>query len=103
MSMCVLGMAGEFRKKGVAVNALWPKTTIATAAIQHIVGGAQMMKTSRRPQIVADAAHWIFTQPARECSGNFFIDEEVLRGAGVDDFDIYAVTPGGPLTPDFFL
>ncbi|MEC7984627.1 MAG: NAD(P)-dependent oxidoreductase [Myxococcota bacterium] len=103
MSMCVLGMAGEFRKKGVAVNALWPKTTIATAAIQHIVGGKQMMKTSRTPDIVADAAHWIFTQPARDYTGNFFIDEDVLRKAGVEDFESYAVTPGGPLTPDFFL
>ncbi|MAA79151.1 MAG: short chain dehydrogenase [Deltaproteobacteria bacterium] len=103
MSMCVLGMAGEFRKKGVAVNALWPKTTIATAAIRNVVGGDAMMKTSRKPSIIADAAHAIFCQPSRSCTGNFFIDEDVLRDAGVTDMDQYAVTPGGPLTPDFFI
>jgi citronellol/citronellal dehydrogenase len=103
MSMCVLGMAGEFRKKGVAVNALWPKTTIATAAIKNLLGGEMMMKTSRLPSIMGDAAHWIFNQPSRECTGNFFVDEEVMLGAGVTDLDAYAVTPGGPLTPDFFL
>jgi citronellol/citronellal dehydrogenase len=103
MSMCVLGMAGEFRRKGVAVNALWPKTTIATAAIKNMVGGEPMMKTSRKPSIMADAAHHIFTQSARSCTGNFFIDEDVLRDAGVTDFEPYAMTPGGPLTPDFFI
>lgn len=103
MSMCVLGMAGEFRKQGVAVNALWPQTTIATAAIKNIVGGEQMMSTSRKPSIMADAAHYIFCQDSRGCTGNFFIDEEVLREAGVTDFDVYAVNPGGPLTPDFFI
>lgn len=103
MSMCVLGMAGEFRSKGVGVNALWPKTTIATAAIKNVLGGSAMMKTSRKPSIMGDAAHWIFTQPSKDVNGNFFIDEEVLLNAGVEDLDQYAVTPGGPLTPDFFI
>ena len=103
MSMCVLGMAGEFRRKGVGVNALWPKTTIATAAIKNVLGGDAMMKTSRKPSIMGDAAHWILTQPASETNGNFFIDEEVLINAGWTDLEQYAVTPGGPLTPDFFI
>lgn len=103
MSMCVLGMAGEFRSKGVGVNALWPKTTIATAAIKNMLGGDSMMKTSRKPSIMADAAHWILTQDAKGCNGNFFIDEAVLSGAGVTNFDHYSVVPGATLTPDFFL
>ena len=103
MSMCVLGMAGEFRHKGFGVNALWPKTTIATAAIKNMLGGEQMMKTSRKPSIMADAAHWILTQPASDTNGNFFIDEDVLRESGINDFEHYAVVPGAPLTPDFFI
>lgn len=103
MSMCVLGMAGEFRRQGVAVNALWPKTTIATAAIRNLLGGEQMCATSRKPSIMADAAHWVLTQPSRDLTGQFLVDEEVLQKAGVTDFSDYAVTPGGPLTPDFFL
>ena len=99
---CVLGMAAEFEGK-VAVNALWPKTTIATAAIRNVVGGDAMMKTSRKPSIMADAAYEIFCQSSRTCTGNFFIDEDVLLDAGVTDLDQYAVTPGGPLTPDFFI
>lgn len=103
MSMCVLGMAGEFRKKGVGVNALWPRTTIATAAIKNIVGGEEMMKRSRTPEIMADAAHWILTQDAKECTGNFFIDEDLLRESGVTDFENYSVVPGAELFPDFFI
>lgn len=103
MSLCVLGMAGEFRGRGVAVNALWPKTTIATAAIENVVGGQEMMRTSRLPTIMADAAHWILSRNAKSCTGNFFIDEDVLREAGITDFDQYAVEPGQRLTPDFFL
>lgn len=79
MSLCVLGLAAEFRNEGVAVNALWPRTTIATAAIRNVVGGEQMMTRSRHPEIVADAAHAILTRDARRCTGNFFIDEDVLR------------------------
>jgi citronellol/citronellal dehydrogenase len=103
MSLCVLGMAGEFRSQGVAVNALWPKTTIATAAVRNLLGGEQMVSTSRLPAIMADAAHWVLSQPSRELTGQFLIDEEVLGRAGVTDFEPYAVTPGGPLTPDFFV
>ncbi|HEY8375976.1 MAG TPA: NAD(P)-dependent oxidoreductase, partial [Nannocystis sp.] len=102
MSMCVLGMAAEFEDDGIAVNALWPRTTIATAAV-NMLGGEMMMSASRKPDIMADAAHHILTRPSRECTGNFFIDEDLLRRAGVTDFDKYAVTPGAELIPDFFL
>jgi citronellol/citronellal dehydrogenase len=103
MSLCVLGMAGEFRERGVAVNALWPKTVIATAAVQNLLGGSDVVNRSRKPEIMADAAHAILTRNSRECSGNFFVDEDVLRETGVADFDKYAVTPGSDLIPDFFV
>lgn len=102
MSMCVLGMAGEFKDQGVAVNALWPKTAIDTAAIRMLAGEAGS-KSARKPSIMADAAHWILTRPSKEVSGKFFIDEEVLRGAGVTDLTTYAVEPGHDLMPDFFI
>ena len=101
MSMCVLGMAEEFREAGIAVNALWPKTIIATAALQMIPGIDPTR--GRKPEIMADAAHWILTQPARACNGNFFIDEEVLRKAGVTDLRQYAIDPSKDLLPDLFL
>ncbi|MCA9652576.1 MAG: NAD(P)-dependent oxidoreductase [Myxococcales bacterium] len=101
MSMCVLGMADEFKGK-VAFNALWPRTTIATAAIE-MIGGDPMMKRSRTPEIMADAAHAIFCRPHAEHTGNFFIDEDVLRQEGVTDLDHYAVDPSQPLAPDFFI
>jgi citronellol/citronellal dehydrogenase len=101
MSMCVLGMAEEFKPLGIAVNALWPRTVIATAALQ-IIPGANAER-GRTPEIVADAAHWILTQDSRVTSGNFFIDDEVLAGAGVTDLSGYAMTPGEPLQMDFFL
>jgi citronellol/citronellal dehydrogenase len=101
MSMCVLGMAEEFRAAGIAVNALWPKTIIATAALQMLPGIDPAR--GRKPEIMADAAHWILTQPARACSGNFFIDEEVLRKAGVTDLRRYAVDPSKDLLLDLFL
>lgn len=103
MSLCVLGLAEEWRPHGIAVNALWPRTIIATAAVQNLLGGTAAMERARRPEIVADAAWRILTQPSRACTGNFFIDEEVLRGAGVRDFEGYAVTPGAGLIPDLFL
>ena len=103
MSLCVLGMSDEFKKQGVAVNALWPKTVIATAAVRNLLGGLETEKRSRKPEIMADAAHLILTRNSRECTGNFFIDEEVLRDAGVTDFDNYAITPGSDLIPDFFV
>ena len=93
MSMCVLGMSEEFRSEGIAVNALWPRTTIATAAIEFNFPGA-VLAASRHPAIVADAARHILTRNSRECSGNFFVDEEVLRAAGIEDFSRYAVSPG---------
>ena len=103
MSMCVLGMSPEFASKGLAVNALWPRTSIATAAVRNLLGGEAMIKQSRKPEIMADAAHAILTRPSKECTGNFFIDDEVLREAGVEDLDVYAVEPGAKLVTDFFL
>jgi citronellol/citronellal dehydrogenase len=102
MSMCVLGMAAEFAEDGIAVNALWPRTTIATAAV-NMLGGEMMMSVSRKPDIMADAAYHILTRPSRACTGNFFIDEDLLRSAGVTDLEHYSVTPGGELAPDFFV
>jgi citronellol/citronellal dehydrogenase len=103
MSLCVLGMAGEFRSQGVAVNALWPRTVIATAAVQNLLGGDEVMKGSRSPDIMGDAAHVILTRPSRECTGNFFVDDEVLRSAGVTDLSKYQSVPGAELIPDFFV
>lgn len=101
MSLCVLGMSEEFRGAGVAVNALWPKTAIATAALAMIPGVEP--RFCRKPAILADAAHAILVRDSRACTGNFFIDEEVLSSEGVTDFTPYAVEPGQPLLPDFFL
>jgi len=103
MSMCVLGMAGELRKYGIAVNALWPRTTIATAAVQNLLGGDQVIKGSRKPEIMGDAAYAILTKPAKEVTGKFFIDDEVMAAEGVTDLTKYAVSPGSPLFPDFFV
>jgi len=103
MSLCVLGMAEELRPDGIAVNALWPRTTIATAAVQNLLGGDAVTAMSRIPEIMGHAALAILERGSRTCTGNFFIDEAVLREEGVTDFERYAVTPGGPLAPDFFL
>ena len=103
MSLCVLGFAGEFRDRGVAVNALWPRTTIATAAISNIVGGEDMMRASRKPDIMADAAYAIFTKPSREFTGNFCIDDTFLAAEGVTDFDKYRIDSTAKLQPDFFV
>jgi citronellol/citronellal dehydrogenase len=105
MSMCVLGMAGEFRKQGVAFNALWPKTAIATAAVQNLLGGDESIRRCRKPSIMADAAHWIFSQNSRACTGNFFIDENVLQNAGITDLSDYKYTDiaDEELMPDFFV
>lgn len=102
MSLCALGMAREFAGDGIAVNCLWPRTTIATAAIAFNFP-EEVLRASRKPEIVADAAYQIFIRNSRECSGNFFIDEEVLSMAGVTDFEIYSVTPNTPLFNDLFL
>ncbi len=102
MSMCTLGMAREFANDGIACNSLWPRTTIATAAIENNFPEA-VLNSSRQPAIVADAAHAILLRDSKTCSGNFFIDEEVLRAEGVTDFDSYAVKPGAALYADIFL
>ncbi len=103
MSMCTLGMAEEFRRDGIAVNSLWPETAIATAAVKNLLGGDEMIKGSRLPRIVADAAYWVLTQPAADCTGNFFLDTQVLKAAGVTDFACYAVDPEHELVADFYL
>jgi citronellol/citronellal dehydrogenase len=103
MSLCVLGMAAELAEDGIAVNALWPRTTIATAAIQNLLGGDEMMRRSRKPQIMADAAMAIFKRPSRSYTGNFCIDDEVLAEEGVSDLSRYAVDPSATLAPDFFV
>ena len=103
MSLCTLGMAEEFRAEGIAVNSLWPLTAIDTAAVRNLLGGEAMTRACRRPEMVADAAHAILLRPARTCTGQFFIDEEVLREEGVTDFAPYAVDPEVPLVADYFL
>ena len=103
MSLCVLGFAGEFRSRGIAVNALWPRTTIATAAIRNIVGGEAIMASSRTPEIVAEAAYRIFLKPSRGFTGQFLIDDSFLAAEGVTDLDIYRVDPTKALQPDFFV
>jgi len=102
MSFCTLAMSQEFQKQGLAVNSIWPRTAIATAAI-NMLGGEQMMKASRKPEIMADAAYYILRRPSRTCTGNFFIDDDVLASEGITDLDAYAVTPGAKLMPDFFV
>ncbi|WP_181705804.1 SDR family oxidoreductase [Chthonobacter rhizosphaerae] len=102
MSLVALGLAGELRPKGIAVNALWPRTTIATSAIEFVVGEA-LMKRSRTPEIIADAAHLIFTKDARAFTGNFLIDDTFLAAHGVTDFDRYRVDPTSALQEDFFV
>ena len=101
MSMCTFGMAAEFASQGVAVNSLWPRTTIATAAVEMYFPA--VLANSRKPEIMADAAYVILTRDSRTTSGNFFVDEEVLRSEGISDFSQYAMTPGAPLAPDLFL
>ena len=106
MSMCVLGMAEEFKRDGIAFNALWPRTAIATAAVKNLLGGDQMIKISRTPEIIADAAHIILTKPSRDFTGNFVIDDEILAEEGVTDFKKYQVDPDldiSQLAPDFFV
>jgi citronellol/citronellal dehydrogenase len=102
MSMCVLGMAEEFRERGIAVNALWPRTVIATAAI-NMLDGLVMPGNCRSEDIMADAAHAVLVRDAATCTGNFFIDENVLYAEGVRDFERYAIKPGAPLMKDLFL
>jgi citronellol/citronellal dehydrogenase len=105
MSLWVLGMAEEFRDRGVAVNGLWPRTYLATAAVRNVLGGEEAIARSRRPEIIADAARAIFLRSARDCTGNLFIDDDVLRAEGVTDFARYrpAGTREEDLIPDFFV
>jgi len=103
MSMCTLGMSAEFARDGIAVNSLWPLTAIDTAAVRNLLGGDAMASMSRLPDIMADAAHAILVRPARDCTGNFFIDELVLREEGVTDFSVYAPGAKGALAADFFV
>jgi citronellol/citronellal dehydrogenase len=103
MSMIVLGLAGELRSKGIAVNALWPRTVIATAAVQNLLGGDAVMRASRTPEILADAAYRIFEKPAQDFTGRFLIDDSFLAAEGVTDFDRYRVDPSQPLATDFFV
>jgi citronellol/citronellal dehydrogenase len=103
MSLVVLGLSGELKADGIAVNALWPRTTIATAAVKNLLGGEAMMRGSRTPEILADAAHLIFQKPAKEFTGNFLIDDTFLVGEGVADLDRYRVDPSVALVPDFFV
>jgi len=103
MSMCTLGMAEELRAEGIAVNSLWPLTTIDTAAVRNLLGGDAAARLARKPEIVADAAIEIVQRPSRTCTGNFFIDEDVLREAGVHDFSVYANDPASPPQVDIFV
>lgn len=103
MSMCVLGMSAEWKPYKIAVNALWPRTAIATSAVKNVLGGSSMIEQSRKPEIVADAAYLILTQKSTECTGNFFIDDEVLIEHGVCDLTKYAMNPNKKLVKDFFL
>lgn len=103
MSLIVLGLAEELKKYGIAVNALWPRTTIATAAVQNLLGGDFIIQKSRTPDIVADAAYAILKKPSKECTGNFFFDEDVLRDEGITDFEKYAVNPDQKLMTDIFI
>jgi citronellol/citronellal dehydrogenase len=102
MSMCTLGMAAEFARDGIAFNSLWPRTIIATAAVQNLLGGDEAMRRSRKPEIMADAAHAIFTRPSREATGNFYLDDEVLAAEGMTDLSVYAYSDG-ELTQDLFI
>ncbi len=103
MSLCVLGLSAELKSAGVAVNALWPRTTIATAAVGNLLGGDAMMRASRTPEIMGDAAHAILTKPSREFTGQFCIDDKVLYAGGARDFERYRVDPSVPLMSDFFV
>ena len=103
MSMCVLGMAAEFAEEGIAFNALWPRTGIATAAIRNALAGDEGMRHCRTPDIMADAAYLILNKPAKECTGKFLIDDTFLAENGVTEFDKYRIDPTKPLMPDFFV
>ncbi len=103
MTMITLGLAAEYKKNNVAANCLWPRTTIATAAVQNLLGGDALINMSRKPEIIADAAYYILSRKSSECTGNCFIDDEILNEAGITDLSHYAVIPGGKLFTDLFI
>jgi len=103
MSLMTIGWAEEYKKEGIAANALWPMTTIATSAVQNLLGGDALMQHSRKPDILADAAHYILSRNSKDCTGNLFLDEDVLKEAGITDLAHYAVNPANPLQPDLFI
>ncbi|RYF92200.1 MAG: SDR family oxidoreductase, partial [Chitinophagaceae bacterium] len=103
MTMIALGLAAELKNDGIAANALWPQTTIATAAVQNLLGGDMLINMSRTTDIIADAAYYILSKPSRECTGNAFIDEQVLAAEGITDLSKYSVVPGAKLYNDLFL
>src|SRR5678810_192099 len=102
-SMMTIGWAKEFKSYKIAANSLWPRTTIATAAVRNLLGGEALINMSRTPGILADAAYYILQKPSSECTGNAFIDEDVLSKEGITDLEKYAVTPGAKLYADLFL
>ncbi|OJX13888.1 MAG: short chain dehydrogenase [Caedibacter sp. 37-49] len=102
MSMCMLGMAEEFKQAGIAFNSLWPKTILATAAVE-MLGGKSLLQSARKPEIIADAALFIFKRDSRSCTGQFFLDEDVLKAEGITDFSSYSLNLNAPLIPDFFI
>ena len=103
MTMVALGLAAELKKYNIAANTLWPKTTIATAAVQNLLGGEMLMKMSRTPDIIAESAFYILSKPSTECTGNSFIDEEVMAKEGITDLSKYSVVPGANLYNDLFV
>ncbi len=103
MTMIALGLSGELKKYNIAANTLWPRTTIATAAVRNLLGGEMLIQMSRTPEIIADAAFYILQRPSKECTGNSFIDEEILAQEGITDLGKYAINPGGKLYTDLFL
>jgi citronellol/citronellal dehydrogenase len=103
MTMIALGLSGELKKYNIAANCLWPKTTIATAAVRNLLGGETLIQMSRTPEIIADSAFYILQRPSSECTGNTFLDQDVLAEEGITDLDKYAVKPGGQLYADLFL
>lgn len=103
MSMMTIGWAGELKKDRIAANALWPRTTIDTAAVRNLLGGQMLANMSRTPQILADAAYYVLSKPSGECTGNLFIDEQVLEKEGITDLEKYSVVPGGKLYNDLFV
>ena len=102
-SVWVMAMSAEFASRGVAVNSLWPRTTVATAAVRNLLGGEKIIQASRKPAVMGDAARAVLTRDSRSCTGNFFIDDEVLEVEGITDLSDYSVAPGTPLQADFFL